>query len=119
MEAEPQLQAEHESPGRSQWPGRQCRAEARQDLAHPRRRGDKKADARSEKTAVAQAGKEKQLYTVKKGDSLASIAQKHKIPLKDLLRWNNAVSPKNLKPGQALVIYLAEEAPAGQAGSRS
>ncbi|MBI2381139.1 MAG: LysM peptidoglycan-binding domain-containing protein [Gammaproteobacteria bacterium] len=80
---------------------------------------DKKTDAQPQAKTVALAGTEKQLYTVKKGDSLDSIAQKHKIALKDLMRWNNKVSPRNLKPGQALVIYLADEVRASRAGSRS
>jgi len=46
-------------------------------------------------------------YTVRSGDSLASISQRFKIRLKDLQRWNkNTLRGKYLKPGQRLKIYV-------------
>jgi membrane-bound lytic murein transglycosylase D len=45
-------------------------------------------------------------YTVKRGDTLYSIARQFKIDHKDLLRWNEGVG-KGLQPGQQLNIVLA------------
>lgn len=43
-------------------------------------------------------------YTVKSGDSLWAIGQKHKVSDKDIMKWNNIGT--NIKPGQKLIIYL-------------
>jgi hypothetical protein len=46
------------------------------------------------------------LYTVKKGDSLSSLATRFKVPLRALMAWNNlAASKKSLVPGEKLIIY--------------
>ena len=42
-------------------------------------------------------------YTVKAGDTLQSIARKHKVDPKDIMRWNKGLSAK-LKPGQQILI---------------
>ncbi len=42
-------------------------------------------------------------YTVKKGDSLASIAKKYKVSVKDLQR-ENKVSARHMKPGTTVII---------------
>jgi LysM repeat protein len=42
-------------------------------------------------------------YTVKKGETLHSIATKHKVTVKELQSWNK-VSPKSLKVGQKLKV---------------
>ena len=46
-------------------------------------------------------------YTVRRGDTLYSIAQQFKVDTDDILRWNN-VSPKALMPGTTLTIQLAQ-----------
>lgn len=48
-------------------------------------------------------------YTVKRGETLASIAKKLKIAASDLQRWNNLNGKHTLAPGRTLVI-LKEEA---------
>ena len=46
------------------------------------------------------------IYVVKKGDSLWTIAQKFKnVSMDDIKKWNNIWSVKNLKPGTKLKIY--------------
>ncbi|MCK5640529.1 MAG: LysM peptidoglycan-binding domain-containing protein, partial [Gammaproteobacteria bacterium] len=46
-------------------------------------------------------------YTVRRGDSLASISQRFRVRLKDLLRWNKKVKSNNyLQPGQRLTLYV-------------
>jgi len=46
-------------------------------------------------------------YTVRRGDTLSSIARQFKVSQDDLLRWNR-VSPRSLQPGQSLTIQLAQ-----------
>ena len=50
-------------------------------------------------------------YTVKKGDSLWSIAKKFNVTVKQLLAWNNLRRNKFLYPNQKITVY--------QSGSRS
>jgi membrane-bound lytic murein transglycosylase D len=46
------------------------------------------------------------LYTVRRGDTLYSIARQFKVAVEDLMR-SNRVSPNTLKPGTTLTIRLA------------
>ena len=46
-------------------------------------------------------------YKVKSGDSLASIAQRFKVKVADIVKWNNIKANKYLQPGQELTLYLA------------
>ena len=43
-------------------------------------------------------------YTVKKGDTLSSIAQKHDIAVDDIQRWNKLKHHTTLKPGTKLLL---------------
>ncbi|MEP4889317.1 MAG: LysM peptidoglycan-binding domain-containing protein [Aliiglaciecola sp.] len=45
-------------------------------------------------------------YTVRKGDSLARIANKFKVNLGDLKRWNQDKLRKYLQPGQKIKVYV-------------
>jgi membrane-bound lytic murein transglycosylase D len=45
-------------------------------------------------------------YTVQSGDSLWSIARKHKVKLNDLMRWNGLDRGSVLQPGQSLRIVF-------------
>ena len=49
-------------------------------------------------------------YKVRKGDSLASIAKRHGVNTKDLLRWNSGGSA-NIQPGDRLTIFGTNNAP--------
>jgi membrane-bound lytic murein transglycosylase D len=60
---------------------------------------------------VKQASKTKKApkithYTIRRGDTLASIAKRFKVDKDDLLRWNR-VSPSSLQIGKTLTIQLA------------
>lgn len=46
-------------------------------------------------------------YKVRPGDSLASIAQRFKVKVADIVKWNNIKTNKYLQPGQELTLYLA------------
>lgn len=44
-------------------------------------------------------------YKVRKGDSLASIAKRHGVNLKDVMRWNSGGS-ENIRPGDKLTLFV-------------
>ncbi len=48
---------------------------------------------------------QKQIYVVKRGESITGIAEKLKIPVSDILRWNGLNYNKPIHVGQRLVIY--------------
>ncbi|NVK23815.1 MAG: LysM peptidoglycan-binding domain-containing protein [Gammaproteobacteria bacterium] len=45
-------------------------------------------------------------YKVRSGDSLARIAQKFKVKVTDIAKWNNLNMKKYLQPGQSLKLYV-------------
>ena len=45
-------------------------------------------------------------YTVRRGDSLYLIANKFRITISDLVRWNKIDKNKILRPGQTLTMYV-------------
>jgi membrane-bound lytic murein transglycosylase D len=48
-------------------------------------------------------------YVVRRGDTLSRIATKFRIRLQDLLGWNDLNSRSVIKPGQRLVMYVADQ----------
>jgi len=44
-------------------------------------------------------------YQVRKGDSLASIAKRHGVNIKDVMRWNAGMD--NLQPGETLTLFVS------------
>ena len=44
------------------------------------------------------------LYTIKGGDTLYSIAREHGIDYRDLIAWNSIESPNRIRPGQQLRV---------------
>lgn len=61
------------------------------------------------KTAVRTvSAKDKTRYTVKRGETLASIAKKFSVATGDLQRWNNLNGKHGLIPGRTLVIIRDE-----------
>ncbi|MCP4644960.1 MAG: LysM peptidoglycan-binding domain-containing protein, partial [bacterium] len=55
------------------------------------------------------ANSRKVTYTVDFGDSAWTIAQRHDVPVRDLLRWNNLQPNSVLKAGVQLVVYVSED----------
>jgi membrane-bound lytic murein transglycosylase D len=47
-------------------------------------------------------------YVVRRGDTLARIASKFRVRLSDLLGWNDLTKRSIIKPGQRLVMYVAD-----------
>jgi membrane-bound lytic murein transglycosylase D len=45
-------------------------------------------------------------YKVRNGDSLARIANKFNVSVKDIVRWNSVNPKKYLQPGQRLTLYV-------------
>ncbi|HEX2140475.1 MAG TPA: LysM peptidoglycan-binding domain-containing protein, partial [Woeseiaceae bacterium] len=45
-------------------------------------------------------------YTVRNGDSLYEIAQRFRVTVSDLVRWNGIQREKILRPGQRLTMYV-------------
>lgn len=52
--------------------------------------------------------KDKTRYTVKRGETLASIARKFNVAASDLRRWNNLGGKRGLTPGRKLIIVRDE-----------
>src|SRR5690625_1551959 len=80
------------------------------DLIHPNQiiETEKKASSgtKTESGSSAkpsQPAKKSNTYTVKRGDTLSEIASKHKISLKDLMKWNN-LDTTLIFPGNVFVV---------------
>lgn len=57
------------------------------------------------------------LYVVKRGDTLYSIALEHGADFRELARWNNLDDPSKIRIGQELRVRAPEEAAAAQVGT--
>ncbi len=57
---------------------------------------------------LAVNGKKKIIYTVQKGDNMASIAKKNHITVTSLIKWNN-IHHNKIKIGQELAIYVSDK----------
>jgi membrane-bound lytic murein transglycosylase D len=70
-----------------------------------------KSDQRIAKQAINNIYKKREMiqkvgYYVRKGDSLARIADKFNVTIKDLVSWNKLDRKKYLKPGQKITIFV-------------
>ncbi len=63
-----------------------------------------RAPAVAAKPTPAQAGSSDSYYTVRRGDTMFSIALDHGLDYKDLAAWNNIDNPGRIRPGQQLRI---------------
>lgn len=50
-------------------------------------------------------------YQLKAKESLASVAHRYKVSMKDLMRWNKISNPNKIKQGQRLAIYVDRQVP--------
>jgi len=67
-----------------------------------------KVASKASRTVVAKKSLANKRYTVRRGDTLFSIAQRFAVDLDDLLRWNKLSSKKRLLPGDKVTIVLAK-----------
>jgi membrane-bound lytic murein transglycosylase D len=51
------------------------------------------------------SGKVRKIYTVRRGDTLSSIARRHGVTTRDLARWNGISSKSHISAGQRLSIH--------------
>jgi membrane-bound lytic murein transglycosylase D len=62
--------------------------------------------------AVVTASAPARSYTVRTGDSLSEIADRHRVSVKDLQRWNRLGASTEIRAGQRLMVTAAEPAAA-------
>jgi lipoprotein NlpD len=73
--------------------------------------------ARAPAVPVAKPAARSDLYVVKRGDTLYSIALEHGADFRELARWNNMDDPTKIRIGQELRVRAPEEPAAAQVGS--
>jgi hypothetical protein len=56
-----------------------------------------------------EANRNEQIYWVKEGDNLSSIAARFNVPLPALLIWNNLNPNRHIHPGDRLVVYPPDD----------
>lgn len=62
------------------------------------------------RSALSLADNNSITYRVRKGDSLSSIARRHGVDIKDVMRWNNVMSrSKDLQPGESLTLFVRSD----------
>lgn len=67
--------------------------------------------------AAAKPAARADLYVVKRGDTLYSIALEHGADFRELARWNNLDDPSKIRIGQELRVRAPEEAAPAQVGT--
>jgi len=79
-------------------------------LAAPVKPAEKPAQAEPEQQLVAKKELNK-YYTIKKGDTLYSLARRFKVTTTILSAWNNLTEKVALRPGKRIIVakYAAEE----------
>jgi membrane-bound lytic murein transglycosylase D len=64
-----------------------------------------KAEPQAKPAAKPKPVKKKLTYTVRRGDTLFTVAQRYKVRMSDLMKWNNIKKGDVLKIGEKLSIY--------------
>lgn len=70
----------------------------------PRPAAQEKPAAQKKPPAQEPPARKKQVYTVRRGDTLFTISLRYKVPVRDLKKWNDLKSD-SIKVGQQLVMY--------------
>jgi membrane-bound lytic murein transglycosylase D len=55
---------------------------------------------------VAASKRSQRYYTVRRGDTVASIAKRFNVAINDIQRWNNFLSKRGLSPGNKVTLML-------------
>ncbi|MCE5182593.1 MAG: LysM peptidoglycan-binding domain-containing protein [Betaproteobacteria bacterium] len=64
------------------------------------------AKAKNTKVASAISKRSKHIYTVRRGDTVASIAKRFNVAVNDIQRWNNLSAKRSLMPGYKVSLML-------------
>ena len=68
---------------------------------------DKSVNPPASSPATSPADRTRKIrYTVRRGDSLYKIAQRFRVTIDQLKKWNNLAGRKYLQPGQRLTLYV-------------
>lgn len=62
----------------------------------------------SSQVASSKGGSVKEIYIVRRGDTLSQIASRYRVPIYKIERWNNLSRNSFIHPGQKLAIYIKE-----------
>ncbi len=73
--------------------------------AKPQAKPEAKPAPKAQPKPAAKAEASKKVYTVRRGDTLFTVAQRYQVRMRDLMKWNNIKRGDVLKVGQKLVIY--------------
>ena len=63
----------------------------------------------AKKVAANSSKRNQRYYTVRRGDTLASIAKRFNVAVNDIHRWNNFSSKRSLPPGYKVTLMLPEK----------
>jgi membrane-bound lytic murein transglycosylase D len=69
-------------------------------------RGQTSVSYASASTTSRPSGTTKQVYTVRKGDTLGHIAESHKVLAREIRSWNGLKYGQYIYPGQKLVLWI-------------
>ncbi len=76
--------------------------------ANKTKQNQQTASKKQEMAPASSAKRSKSRYTIQKGDTLYSVAQKHGLTVAELQKMNNGLSPQNLAIGQSILVKAHE-----------
>jgi membrane-bound lytic murein transglycosylase D len=71
------------------------------------------ANSKTNRASTTASTQEQVVYTVQHGDTLSDIAGQFRVDIEQVMTWNNIESPRSLKAGQQLVIYMDDNRRSG------
>jgi membrane-bound lytic murein transglycosylase D len=57
-------------------------------------------------SSTGPSGTKKEIYTVKKGDTLGQIADIHRVQARQIRSWNRIKYGEYIHPGQKIILWL-------------
>ncbi len=61
------------------------------------------------KTKSSPAGRKSIVHVLQKGETLGSLANKYKVPVASLMKWNQITNARRLRSGRRITVYLPQE----------